>query len=283
MFRLLAVGLIALIGILGGDLLFRTSLVRAVHPVIIAPTDGETVDPPVRLEWEGPRRMLVTLRYAGRNSWNLGIHESPFEIPKDHLRERGLYSVQISAPVLGRWINADRAFAIKPPAPQTPESDETMTLGNQIAALRRSIAELQSAQDEMKDENGDLYEENASVREENAVLTEELNRLADAEQRAQAQAATVQQDHDRLVQEHRALLDEIAQLRQRLAAVIPCTVWGYFSYPHPQTIPVSRRVVTVSDTQGEIFRSQRGCEVYRQGDPGNASPCFCVGSSWGDQ
>lgn len=282
MLRSILIGLAAMLAILAGDLLFRTSLLRLVHPVIVEPTDAATVTPPVRLRWEGPRQMQVTLRYAGRERWDLGIHESPFEIPPAHTGKRGLYSIEIISPTLGAWVSTTRAFAVGA-VEEARKPVGQKTLGEEIGALRKSIIELQVAQDDMRDENTDLYEENAAVREENAILTEELNRIAEAEQRAREQAAALLREHAQLVEAHNRLLDESLQLRARLDSVIPCTVWGYFSYPRPQTIPPSRRTVVVTDTQAEVFRTQRDCEAFRGGDPTNVSPCFCVGSAWGER
>ena len=84
-----------------------------------------------------------------------------------------------------------------------------------------------------------------------------------------------------LAEENRSLADENAALRLRLSAVNPCTVWGYYSYPRPQTIPVTRRTLMVSDTRGQIFRAQIECETLRRSDPTAVSICFCVGNSFG--
>jgi len=84
-----------------------------------------------------------------------------------------------------------------------------------------------------------------------------------------------------LAEENRALAEENGALRLRLGSVIPCTVWGYYSYPRPQTIPVTRRTLLVSDARGQIFRVQPDCETLRRADPTAASICFCVGNSWG--
>jgi hypothetical protein len=98
MLRPTLVALTALVAILAGDILFRNSLLRLVRPVIVEPTDGASLTPPVDLRWEGPQQMQVTLSYAGRESWDLGLHESPFELPPEHLKARGLYSVEIASP-----------------------------------------------------------------------------------------------------------------------------------------------------------------------------------------
>ncbi len=280
--RYVAVGFAAALATIGADALFRASLLRAVRPVIVSPTDGATVLPPVILQWEGPRRMHVALRFGGRAYWDLGIRESPFELPANYLARRGLYAVDIWSPTFGHWISARRTFAVeRAPQPNQQQNASDQEWNAQLAALQRSIEELKGAQEKLRAENAALYEENAAVREENAILTEEINRLAEAEQRARGQVAAWEQRHSELAAEHQRLLEEVNALRMRVASVLPCTVWGYYSYPRPQRIPATRRAVTVSDARGEVFRVRDQCEAQRTSDPTAASPCFCVGNSWG--
>jgi hypothetical protein len=278
--RLLVIGLTVAMATVVGDAFFRASLLRSLRPVIEEPPDGATVDLPVRVRWEGPQKMRVILRFAGRERWEVGIHQSPLELPRDYFSERGLYHVEIRSPRFGTWISDSRSFAVKE-TPATVRPEEQSTLSAQLAALQRSLFQLRQTQDEMRDENTELYEENAAIREENAILTEELHRLAEAEQRAAGRTAALEQQHGELLETHRSLLEETNALRLRMADIVPCTVWGYFSFPRPQTIPATRRRVTVSNDEGEVFRTQTRCERVRRGDPTSSSPCFCVGNSFG--
>ncbi len=280
MLRPTLVVLTALVAILAGDVLFRNSLLRVVHPVIVEPTDGASLTPPVELRWEGPRQMQVTLSYAGRESWDLGLHESPFELPPEHLKARGLYSVEIASPSVGEWISSRRAFFVEPTLPEPRQAPPRPELADQLTELQKSLSDLRSDQEDLRDENTDLYEENASIREENAILTEELNRVTESAQNSQAQADAADRRYAALVDEHQNLLQQAAQLRQRLSAVVLCSVWGYYAYPRPQTIPPTRRIVSVSDNRGNVFRTQAECEGRRRGDPTQDSVCFCVGSSF---
>lgn len=283
MLRLVRLAAVVFLTVVAADALFRASLLRLVRPVIVEPADGAVVASPVRVVWEGPQRMRVTLRYAGREQWDLGVRESPFELPPAHLRERGLYSVELRSISLGDWIHASRSFSTdgEPSTPLSPAQSEDVSA--KLAALEESLQDMRDAQEDTHEENTNLYEENAAIREENAILTEELQQLAEAEQRALGQQAALEREFARLVEENRLLLEELAQLRTRLASVVPCSVWGYFAYPRPQTIPPSRRVVTVSNNQGEVFRTQAQCENRRRRDSTQASPCFCVGNSWGGE
>jgi hypothetical protein len=282
MLRLLRLAAVVMISVVAADLLFRASLLRLVRPVIVDPADGAVVAAPVQVRWEGPRRMRATLRYAGRESWDLGVHESPFEIPRESLRERGLYSVELRAMALGDWIGATRSFSTdgEPAlAPAPPQRDDVSA---KLAALEESLQEMRDSQEDSHDENTNLYEENASIREENAILTEELQQTAESEQRAAGQLAGLEREYARLADENRLLMDEVLQLRSRLGNIVPCSVWGYFAVPRLQTLPPTRRTVVVSDGDGEVFRSQSACEQFRRPDQSSVSICFCVGSSFGD-
>lgn len=280
MLRYLRLAALVVFAVAGADLIFRASILRLVRPVIVEPADGELVAAPVRVRWEGPQRMRVTLRYAGREKWDLGLRESPFVIPKENLRERGLYSVEIRALTLGEWITATRAFSTDgdPPAMANQQHDE---VSRKLAALEESLQEMRDTQEDSHEENTNLYEENASIREENAILTEEIQQMAESEQRANSEITGLNNEYARLAGENRMLMDEVAQLRTRLGAVVPCSVWGYYADPRPQMVP-PRRFVVVSDPNGEVFRVQSACERLRRTDLGSASVCFCVGSSFAD-
>jgi hypothetical protein len=73
----------------------------------------------------------------------------------------------------------------------------------------------------------------------------------------------------------------MAALQWRLnTALTSCAVWGYYAIPHPQTIPISRRAVVVTDIIGTVLRNETDCETVRRSDPSAASRCFCVGTPW---
>lgn len=280
MLRLLRLAAVVICAVVAGDFLFRVSLLRQVRPIITEPADGELVAPPVRVRWEGPQRMRVTLRYAGREKWDLGTRESPFEVPRENLRERGLYSVELrSTGILGDWISANRSFATDGETTLSPHQRDDVSA--KLAALEESLQEMRDAQEDSHDENTNLYEENAAIREENAILTEELQQTAEAEQRATAQQAAMEREYARLADENRLLMDEVLQLRGRLANILPCSVWGYYAHPQPQLYPDPRRIVVVNEPNRDVFRTQAVCEAARAADNNSASPCFCVGNVFG--
>ena len=279
MLRFLRLVAVVIFTVAATDLLFRASILRLIRPVITEPADGELVAAPVQVRWEGPQRMRVTLRYAGREKWDLGLRESPFVIPKENLRERGLYSLELRALTLGDWISATRAFATDGEAPMTTQQRDDVSA--KLSALEESLQEMRDTQEDSHEENTNLYEENAAIREENAILTEELQQMAESEQRAHGELAGLNNEYSRLSDENRLLMDEIFQLRARLGAVVPCSVWGYVADPRPQMVP-PRRVVVVADPDGQVFRLQADCERLRRTDLGSASACFCVGNSFGN-
>ena len=221
MWRVLAIGAVVAAAALAGDILFRASLLRTVRPVILAPTDGAAVSLPVRLHWEGPRRMRVIVWHAGRERWDLGVRESPAELPTKYFTRRGLYSVEIKSPRLGDWISSRRSFSIRT-ARVPPAAREQAGLSGQLAALQKSVLGLRLAQQEMRDENASPYEESAAIREEHAILTEALNRLAEGERRATNRAAARERQYAELQEAHRVLRQESQRLLARPAAATRC-------------------------------------------------------------
>ena len=90
------------------------------------------------------------------------------------------------------------------------------------------------------------------LREDNADLGQALDELqADTD----ARLAAADQQRDELAREHLLALQENQFLRLRMDSIPPCTVWGYLTYPRPQTNPPSR-LVLVSDRNGTVFRSE---------------------------
>lgn len=280
MLRLLRLAAVVILAVIAGDFLFRASLLRLIRPVITEPADGELVAPPVQVRWEGPQQMKATLRYAGREKWDLGIRESPFEVPRENLRERGLYSIELrSTSFLGDWISANRSFSSDGEAPLSTQQRDDVSA--KLAALEESLQEMRDAQEDSHDENTNLYEENAAIREENAILTEELQQAAQAEQRALGQQAAMEREYARVADENRLLMDEVLQLRGRLGNIVPCSVWGYYAHPQPQLYPDPRRIVIVNEPNRDVFRTQAACEAVRVADNSSVSPCFCVGNVFG--
>jgi regulator of replication initiation timing len=143
------------------------------------------------------------------------------------------------------------------------------------------MAVARAARDKALERSKTLREENATLQAESLRLGKEIERLSQVQEDDAARAAELERRLAQLGEENRALADENAALRQRLSSVVPCSVWGYYSFPRPQTVPVTRRVLMVSDTRGRVFRTQIECEVLRRDDATAASICFCVGNPWG--
>ena len=265
--------------IIAGDALFRASLLQEMRPIILSPPDHAVVDPPVQVRWEGPERMQVLLAVAGENPRDLGVHQSPLDLGSDQFPRDGGYQLEIRSPRFGDWIRAVRWFQVQAPVPPppTPPADH-----NEDQDLLHAVKDARAARDRAEAHVRRLRDENAALHEEHAQLTEQVQSLSETHQDDAERQADLEQRLSQLDQENRALADENGALRLRLGSVIPCTVWGYFSYPWPQTIPLTRRVLMVSDVRGRVFRSQIECESLRRVDVTAASICFCVGNSFGN-
>ncbi|MBI4515255.1 MAG: hypothetical protein HY699_05495 [Deltaproteobacteria bacterium] len=261
------------------ELRLGTPLFRWLQPEILTPAEGALVSAPLLVRWDGPPRLALSLVANGSPARDLGIHPSPFELTSQDLAAPGPYRLRAHAPILGGFgglIQAERRFAVAAPAPPPPRRPAT----EPRAAQPTPVAE-ESEDEEQQAESVALYEENAALRQENATLLQELERLVQENDDTTSQAAVERQQRAQLAQENRALSEQLSVLQWRLNAALTCTVWGYYAYPRPQTIPPTRRVVTVSDTRGEVFRAEPECETVRRADPAAASPCFCVGAPWG--
>lgn len=280
MIRAVATAMLCAVAIIAGDTFFRTSLLRQVHPVIVSPAGQAVVDPPVELRWEGPRRMRVFLAAAGSEPRDLGVHESPTTLPDAEFPREGGYRVDIVALTLGDWVRATRWFQVHAgvPKPQPPERAEPAAEGKELA---RALEAARTTRDRAQERTRLLREENAALRDENDQLASEVRELNDRRDDDAENAADLERRLAEVADENRALAEENALARQRLASVIPCTVWGYYTFPRPQTIPITRRILMVGDTHGRIFRGQLQCESVRREDVTAASRCFCVGNSWG--
>jgi hypothetical protein len=112
MMRAVFTALLAVAGIIAGDAVFRTSLLRQIRPVILSPPDQAVVDPPVRVLWDGPQQMRVLLSIAGEAQHDLGVHESPLDIPADQFPRDGGYGIELQSLRYGRWIRATRWFQV---------------------------------------------------------------------------------------------------------------------------------------------------------------------------
>ncbi len=281
MMRAVLTAVLALAGIVVGDMAFRASLLRQLRPVILTPADQAVVNPPIRLAWEGPQRMRVLLSIAGEAQRDLGVHESPLDIANDQFPRDGGYGIEVQALTYGDWIHATRWFQVHAAPERQAEADHDKSHGWEAKDLLHALEAARTARDKALGRTKFLSEENAALRDESERLAKQVESLYKAQEDEAEQRAELERRLNQLGDENRALAEENAAVRMRLSSVVPCTVWGYFNYPRPQTLPLTRRVLMVSDGRGQIFRGQPECELMRRGDPTAASICFCVGNSWG--
>ncbi len=287
MIRAIGTALLCAAAILAGDLLFRTSLLRSVRPLILAPPSRAVLAPPVQVYWDGPQRMRVFLTAVGDEQRDLGVQESPFVLDASQFPREGGYRIDLAALSFGNWIRATRWFQVhitEAPKPQPQPGSQSGPRPESPPETRdtqRALAVARAARDKAQERSKSLREENAALRNESERLAKQVETLAQTQEEDAAHAEELERRIARLAEENRALADENGAIRQRLASVVPCTVWGYYSFPRPQTVPVTRRVLMVSDTRGRVFRGQLECESVRRDDVTAASICFCVGNSWG--
>jgi regulator of replication initiation timing len=281
MIRALVTALLSAAAIIAGDIVFRTSLLQVLRPVILSPASQAVLEPPVQLQWDGPQRMRVLLSIAGEEQRDLGIHESPVDLGRDQFPRDGGYEVELQALRFGDWIRATRRFQVHAAAAAPAPQEDHPVHSDDTKNLLRALEAARTARDKAHGRTKFLTEENAALRDESERLAQQLEGLYRAEGENAARAAELERHLAQLAEENRALAEENAAIRLRLGSVIPCTVWGYYSYPRPQTFPVPHRLLLVSDARGQIFRAQGECEIVRRADPTAASICFCVGNSWG--
>ena len=284
MIRAIGIALLCAAAILAGDLLFRTSLLRSVRPIILAPPTRAVLEPPVQVYWDGPQRMRVFLTAVGDEQRDLGVHESPFVLDASQFPREGGYRIDLAALSFGDWIRATRRFQVHTAAAAAapkPEPEPRHETPPESRDTQRALALARAARDKAQERNKSLRGKNAALRSESERLAKQLETLAQTQEDDAAHAEELERRIAQLVEENRALADENGAIRQRLASVVPCTVWGYYSFPRPQTVPVTRRVLMVGDTRGRVFRGQLECEAVRRDDVTAASVCFCVGNSWG--
>lgn len=281
MMRGVAIALLCATAMFVGDTLFRTSLLQQVRPIVLSPLEQAIVDPPIQLRWEGPQPMRVRLALAGEAPRDLGVQTSPYTIDSGEFPRDGGYEVSISSPRFGEWIGAARRFQVHAPEAPPPAPQEAAENGKEGRDLVRALEAARAGRDRAQERTKFLREENGALREESQRLSKQLEALYKTQEDDAGRQAELEGRLTQLAEDNRALAEENAALRLRLSAVNPCTVWGYYSYPRPQTIPVTRRILMASDARGQIFRAQVECEALRRSDPTAVSICFCVGNSFG--
>jgi len=280
MLKSLAAAVLCGAAIIAGDLLFRTSLLSQIRPIILTPPDQAVATPPVQVRWEGPEQMHVILAIAGEPPRDLGVHESPFDIGSDRFPRDGGYQITVEATRFSSWIRAQRWFQVHTAPAPPPAPDHQVRLSDN-KDLVHALEAARAARDRAHGRTKFLSEENAALRDESERMAKQLEALYKAQEDDAEHTTEIERRLAQLGEESRALAEENAAMRLRLGSVIPCTVWGYYSYQQPQMIPVTQRTVQVTDGRGQIFRIQPDCEAVRRADPTAASICFCVGNSWG--
>jgi len=269
-------------------MVFRTSVLQHLRPLVLTPSRHAVVQPPVEIRWSGPDEMHVSLSISGGQRQDLGLQRSPFRITADHFPREGGYELSLEAPRFGGWIRARQPFKVfgDPIAAAIPTPEPTPARSGELAPngwrdLTRALGSARALRDRAQERVRFLREENRSVRIENERLSRELEAAYTSQDTDAERFEHMQAQADQLAEENRILADAVSALRLRLGAVIPCTVWGYFGgYPiHGSS--GARRQVVVSDAAGQVFRVQPQCEIFRNSDSTAASTCFCVGNSWG--
>jgi hypothetical protein len=282
--QLLVLAVVSAGAVVATDLAMHSSLLRLLRPRVVSPADGAIVTGPVSVSWEGPQPMQATLTGSGQRI-DLGLRESPFEIDPSRFPRPGQYGIELRVPRFGAFIGADRRFMVRrarervadaeAPAidePAAPASARPPAPGNS-----ETNQQMQAERDQLRTKVEDLEDQIVKLREDNADLGQALDELqADTD----ARLAAADQQRDELAREHLLALQENQFLRLRMDSIPPCTVWGYLTYPRPQTNPPSR-LVLVSDRNGTVFRSEADCSRVRRTDRGGASACVCVGAVWG--
>ena len=260
------------------ELMLQTSLYRWLQPAIISPTEGAVVTLPLQVQWDGPPRMGLVLASDGGPAQALGVRPSPCELGSVELPKPGLYRLQVRAPLFGSLIQAERRFVVAPPAPAPSPAPQADPRVNQLSS---SLNALQATLEQTQSDNAALHAENEALRQENTTLLSEVERTTKTQEE---DAGHVAVDADRLAQlrqENQALTEQLSALQWQLNAALACRVWGYYAFPRPQTFPPTRRTIMITNSVGQVFRSEAECEAVRLNDPTTASRCFCVGAPWG--
>ncbi|MDX2167990.1 MAG: hypothetical protein SF182_13025 [Deltaproteobacteria bacterium] len=276
--QVVGVALVSAAAVVGTDLLMHSSLLRLLRPQILSPADGAIVNGPVTVSWDGPQPMQATLTGNGQRI-DLGRRDSPFEIDPTRFPRPGQYGVELAAPRFGSVVRADRRFMVRRAplrgAAVPSEEGGELSAPPGAAASTAELDELSAERDRLRIEMATLQGELTATRRERDNSEQALDAV---QQDSDARAIAAQAQREELAREHLLALQENQALRQRLASIAPCTVWGYVSVPRPQSGPPSR-VVLVSDRAGNVFRSEMQCASVRRGDPTGISPCLCVGAN----
>jgi hypothetical protein len=280
MWKALAVALSCALVVIATDLAFSTTLLRAFRPIVTAPADGSITAPPIVVEWEGPRRLLVTVVRSGMRQ-DLGLHESPFEIGAATFPQDGQYEVEIRSPSLGRFVRAARRFHVqrRQTAAQAP-GDQPSSPGAPPVDMRTALERLRAEKNQVEADLVALGQEKSRLEAENHQLNNDLDEIERSHDQADLRLQEMETQQSTLLQEHMLAMQENQFLRQRLQSIPTCTTWGYLSLPRPQTVPPTRRVVLVSNGRGQVFRNEADCLAIRRQDPTGISPCVCVGPVW---
>lgn len=274
----LGVALLSALAVLVTDVIFKSTLLRTLWPVILSPADGAITTAPVRVRWEGAQPLMVTLIGNGTRE-PLGLRNSPFEIDPRYFPRPGQYGVEVRSGLLGRWVTSERRFLVRPPRqpPPTPAAAEP---DNAVGDLQERIARLEDERQLLAGRGTSLSQENDTLRTQNLDLYATVDDMRTEQEQTDGRVAALAAENAELAQAYQRTAEENRQLRLRLESLPACTTWGYLSYPRPQTIPPTRRVVVVSNAAGQIFRDQPDCELIRQTDRSAMSVCHCVGSPW---
>ena len=279
MIRALGTALLCAAAVLAVDTAFRMSLLSYLRPAVVSPSDQGVLEPPVVVRWEGPARMRVQLAATGEPLRDLGVHESPYELSPEQFQREGGYVLELDLPGSGGWVGATRRFQVHAAKSTVEESPAPPEPLRESADLARALSVARGARDRAQQRAKLLTEENSALREESARLAKQLETVYASQERSATDVAEAERRLAQLQEDIRALTDENAALRLRLSSVLPCSVWGYFGYARSATSP--RRILVVSDLQGQVFRFQGPCESMRRADTTATSVCFCVGTPWG--
>lgn len=269
------------VAVFAGDALFRASLLDRVRPIIVTPVERAAVKPPIRLSWEGPGEMEVLLAAHDGEASSLGVQRSPFDIGGERFPRPGGYEVRLRDARWGDWIGARRSFQVHGPRSlDVAEDDSIASPLDESRTLLRAFDAARKARDKARARIRTLRKDNATLSSEAERLAIRLDEIYATQDEGESLLGALEGELVDAVSEIRLLREQNIALSLRLAGVNPCTVWGYFTFPRPQTIPPTRRMVRVSDNNGTIFRSDAFCNQHRRVDPSATSGCFCVGDTW---
>jgi hypothetical protein len=275
--QVVGVALLSAAAVVVADLVMHSSLLRLLRPQILTPADGAIINGPVTVSWDGPQPMQATLTANGQRL-DLGLRESPFEIDPTRFPRPGQYGVELRAAHFGSFIGADRRFMVRR-APlrgaAAPIDTAESPPAERPAATAPDNSDLTSERDRLRVELATLQAELAATRREKDGSDDALDALqADSD----ARLAAAEAKRDELTRDVIAALQDNQTLRQRLASIPPCTVWGYMATPRMQG-GAPLRMVMVSDRGGNVFRNQLQCVAAQRNDQTSASGCVCVGAN----